>query len=467
MIQTPHDLVQTELRRLESIFPAPENDELYQPIALDDPAIIELARSIKERGMLEPIQISEDSYIFSGHRRYVAAQLAELVLVPIRVYPVSRSKNNKEFLRLLVEANSQRIKSTRVLLRESLVKIDPKAAHQQMLNDRLEKEIVRTHSSLSVIEPLHDGRRSQISPAKQLFLAAILRVLAALHAYWPLSDRQLHYRLLGPEAPLTHATKRNSTYANNPASYRKLTDLITRSRVAGLVPWDAIDDETRPVDLHRAFWNPAEFFRQELHGFLKGYWRNRQQSQPHHIEIVAEKLTVRSILQQVAQRYTIPLTIARGMSSLPPKKAIRDRYVRSQKDKLILLVVSDLDPAGDAIAEDLVKSFRRDFGIRNIEAYKVALTIEQVEQFALAPSMEAKASSPTYRAFVRRYGITDAYELEAMSPADLAQTLKHAIEQVMDIDLYNQELAAEEADSAQIVAVQRHVEEFFKTLNMT
>jgi ParB-like nuclease domain len=467
MVQTPLDMGQeSEVRPLDSIFPAPENDEIYEAIAKNDPEIIELARSIKEHGMQQAILVTEDNFILSGHRRRVAAQLAKLVLVPVRVYPISRSKNRKEFLRLLVEMNSQRIKSASVLLRESLIKIDPKAAHQQIVNDRKEKDAARFYSSLSVIEPLHDGRRCQISRAKQLFLAAILRVVTALRAYWPLSDRQVHYRLLGPEAPLTHAAKRNSTYANNLASYRKLIDLVARGRVAGLIPWAAIDDETRPVDLHSAFWNTAEFFRQELANFLKGYWRNRQQSQPHHIEIVAEKLTVRSILQQVAQRYTIPLTIARGMSSLPPKKAIRDRHVRSQKDKLILLAVSDLDPAGDAIAEDLVKSFRRDFGICNIEAYKVALTIEQVEQFALAPSMEAKPSSPTYHAFVRRYGITDAYELEAMSPADLAQTLEHAIEQVMDIDLYNQELAAEEADSAQIVAVQRQVQEFFKTLKI-
>ena len=80
----------------------------------------------------------------------------------------------------------------------------------------------------------------------------------------------------------------------------------------------------------------------------------------------------------------MPLTISRGMSSLPPKKAIHDRYRRSKKEKLILLVVSDLDPAGDAIAEDLVKSFRRDFWIRDIEAYEVALTIEQVKVRARA-----------------------------------------------------------------------------------
>ena len=140
----------------------------------------------------------------------------------------------------------------------------------------------------------------------------------------------------------------------------------------------------------------------------------------------------------------MPLTISRGMSSLPPKKAICDRYRRSGKARLILLAVSDLDPAGDAIAEDLVKSFRRDFGIKLIDAYRVALTIEQVHEFSLEPSMEAKRKSPTYRAFVEKYGITDAYELEAMNPSDLAATLTNAIEQVLDIELYNQELEAEE-----------------------
>lgn len=209
-----------------------------------------------------------------------------------------------------------------------------------------------------------------------------------------------------------------------------------------------------------------EFFRDQFNGFLTGYWRNRQQSQPNHIEIVAEKLTVQTILQKVAQEYTIPLTISRGMSSLPPKKAIYNRFVWSRKRKLILLVVSDLDPAGDAIAEDLVKSFRRDFWVRRIEAYKVALTIDEVAEFGLEPSMDAKESSPTYSAFIGRYGITDAYELEAMDPSDLSDALESAIDDVLDIDRYNQELAAEEADSAQIIAVQEQTAQFFKSLKL-
>jgi hypothetical protein len=208
--------------------------------------------------------------------------------------------------------------------------------------------------------------------------------------------------------------------------------------------------------------------RQEFRNFLTGYWRDRLQSQPYHIEIIAEKLTVQTILATVAREFTMPLSISRGMNTLAPKKAIFNRYFDSGKRGLKLLVVTDLDPAGETIAEDLVKSFRRDFGLNSIEveAFKVALTIDQVEHFELQPSMEAKESSPTYEAFVEKYGITDAYELEAMDPGDLADSLTDAIKDVLDIDLYNQELEAEEHDSAQIIAIQQQTAEFFKSLKL-
>jgi hypothetical protein len=460
------ELVHVPVRSLDSIQPAPENDDVYGPISWEDPEIIDLARSIKENGVQVPLLISRDGYIISGHRRRVASYITGLENVPVQIYPISREKNPNEFLKLLIETNSQRIKSTSALFHESLIKIDPKTAHQKIVNDRKENDLERSINDLSAIEPNRDGTRCAISLASKPFLAAVLRILEEQREFWPLSVRQVHYRLLGPDAPLTHASKPDSKYINDPNSYKKLTNLLTRARLAGFVSWEAIDDETRPVMEHRAFWNMAEFFRQESKNFLKGYWRNKQQSQPAHIEIFAEKLTVQSIIVNVARDYTIPLTITRGMSSLPPKKEAERRYILSGKSEFSLLVVADLDPAGDAIAEDLVKSFRRDFGIHEIKAYKVALTIDQVRQYGLAPSMKAKEESPTYPAFVERYGIEDAYELEAMEPVDLANTLSSAIEGVLDIDLYNQELAAEENDSAQIMAVREQAEQFFKSLKI-
>jgi hypothetical protein len=80
--------------------------------------------------------------------------------------------------------------------------------------------------------------------------------------------------------------------------------------------------------------------------------------------------------------------------------------------------------------------------------------------------MDAKQSSPTYEAYMRKYATTNAYELEAMKPGDLAEELDEAIQKVLDIDLFNEELAQEEQDSGQIVAVRRQVEEYLKDLNL-
>jgi hypothetical protein len=454
-------------RDINQIKPAPENEAVYAAIAWDDPAIKELSKDVKEHGLIEPILISTDGFINSGHRRRVAAALAGLTQVPVKVHPISRAEDPQGFMRLLVAMNSQRIKSTSDLLHEIIVKIDPKDAHKQIVNQRLQKD-ASSGLGLSAITPSDLGRRDQISEAKQPLLDAVLEILNAQREYWPLSVRQVHYRLLGSNAPLIHASKPDSQYRNDKASYRSAIDILARGRVAGLIPWGAIDDLTRPVDLNKAFTNTSHFLRQGFKNFLKGYWRDRLQSQPYHIEIVAEKLTVQTILAEVAREFTMPLSISRGMNTLAPKKSICDRYLRSQKQGLKLLVVTDLDPAGETIAEDLVKSFRRDFELHNIEveAFKVALTIDQVEHFRLQPSMEAKESSPTYQSFVDKYGITDAYELEAMDPGDLVDTLTDAIKDVVDIDLYNQELAAEEQDSAQIIAVQQQTAEFFKTLKL-
>jgi hypothetical protein len=449
------------------IRPSPENDDVYGALSANDPEIWQLTQSIQEHGVQEPLLISTDRYIISGHRRRFCAIRAGLLHVPVLVHPISRDEDPEGFKRLLVEMNSQRIKSTPVLIRESLIKIDPKAAHQQIVNDRKDKDDARMLGELSVIDPDDDGRRCEISDAKLPLLNAIKKVVDGHRAYWPMSDRQIHYRLLGPNAPLKHASKPDSTYRNDNNSYDCLTELLTRARIEGHIPWQAIDDETRPMDQNNAFWNPAQFMRDQFEDFLKGYWRDLQQSQPHDVIIVAEKLTVQGILNPVAREYCIPLAISRGMSSMPLKYKIAQHYLKSKKDKLILLVVSDLDPAGDTIAEDLVKCLRRDFGIQKVEAYKAALTIDQVSQYNLQPSMEAKKKSPSYKRFVRRYGgRTSAYELEALDPTDLRRILEDAIDAVLDLDAYNAELEAEEKDSAQILAVQERAWEFFNSLQL-
>jgi ParB-like nuclease domain len=457
--------------RLLDLRPCPENDAVYGKQSLDDPDIVELVKSIRAKGVMEPIQISADNVIISGHRRRFCALEAGLLTVPVIRNNISYEHDREEFLKLLVEANTQRKKTGAMLLREEAMKVDPEQAYEELKRERQEKENERrfwSDVSDQEVEAKNVKGRKKISPASMPFLEAALEVINAHREFWPLSVRQIHYRLLGPDAPLKHASKPDSRYENDKDSYKTLTDLLARGRVEGRVPWDAIDDETRPEMLNNDFWNTGEFFKGHIDYFLTGYRRHRQQSQEDHIEIIAEKLTVKTILESVAAKYSIPLTINRGMSGPTVKRKIVQRYLRSKKRNLILLVVSDLDPAGMTIAQDIRDAFERDFGIHEsrIQVYKAALTIDQVNEMELEPSMAAKESSPTYAAFVEKYGTTNAYELEALEPVDLQQVLVDAIEEVMDMDAYQAEVDAEKGEAVDIFAAKQLVVGFMKTINI-
>ena len=70
---------------IDSIRPSPENGQLYRPVVADDPEIVKLAESIRSDGIREPLVLSADGWLLSGHRRHAAARLAGLAEVPCRI----------------------------------------------------------------------------------------------------------------------------------------------------------------------------------------------------------------------------------------------------------------------------------------------------------------------------------------------------------------------------------------------
>ena len=60
------------------------------------------------------------------------------------------------------------------------------------------------------------------------------------------------------------------------------------------------------------------------------------------------------------------------------------RFRQSGKEALIILTIADLDPAGIMIARSFAQRLRDYFHIANVDARRVALTQDQVEQYSLA-----------------------------------------------------------------------------------
>jgi hypothetical protein len=160
----------------------------------------------------------------------------------------------------------------------------------------------------------------------------------------------------------------------------------------------------------------------------------------------------------VAAHFCIPYTLARGDSSLPPRIGMLDRFKKSGKEKLVIVVLSDFDPEGQDIAHSFARSMRDDFGISGVEPVKAALTESQIDYLHLVAQMKAKESSSRHAAYVARHG-DDVFELEAVQPGDMQEILREAIESVMDLDAYDAEVEAGKKEVAQLEVIRKEMKE--------
>jgi hypothetical protein len=463
-------------KRVSSLQPSPENQSLYRPPD-DDPDVGRLAASIQKNGC-DPLVVTLDNYIVSGHRRHAALERIGQEFVRCQVIPRRRdSWSDDEYVALLRTFNHQRNKTVAEQVREELVDIDPKKAHRR-LQERRDRAAIRPgRNGVHALEIEGTKRRYNISGVKADHVKYVLRVVEEMGKYWPLSIRGVHYKLLNFDFVRGYYhPKRNEPdygrprelhYVNDDNSYAATSDLITRLRLDGTIDWDAFDDFTRPITEFAAFTNVRHYVRQEVRKLFDGYWRDLLQSQPNHVEIICEKNTVYHMVLQVAEKYQIPTSSGRGFNSIDPWHDLYERFGASRKERLILIVLSDFDPEGQMIPHVAGRTLVDDFGVDedDLTIIQAGVTRDQIDRYGLRPQNFAKETSSNHDWFVERNGGDDTvYELEALDPADMLRDLERVVRGVLDLELFEREVAQEEEEAAYLEAARERAREALKGL---
>jgi hypothetical protein len=443
------------------LIPSPENALLYHDRTTADSDFARLVESIRNEGVQAPLLVSRDLYIISGHQRQrgaIEAMQFNVPVIPLNVRRVDHTSD--QWLALLREHNCGREKSFDELVREKLVDIDPDKAVSQIIDDRVE----RTRARVKIIDiGAKVMKRYGISEAKRGMVEAILKVLQDIEEYLPVSLRAIHYRLVVEE--FFRNSEHKVPYGNDLDSYKDLSKLATRMRLAGQIPWDSICDETRPVTTWRCWPNAADFIAEQSEDYLCGYARDLLQSQQQHFEIIAEKLTVKNFVRPVAGKYCMPVVIMRGNSGIDARHQVVKRFQASGKRNLFLLCLGDCDPDGDSIVESTLRSLRDDFLVSNVTGTRVAMTHKQADELHLPRMLKAKKKSPNYRTFIAKHGRTDCYELEAVAPEVLQEWLDTAIRGVIDVEAYNHEVDEQRKEAAGILAKRQAILQLMRETN--
>lgn len=255
----------------------------------------------------------------------------------------------------------------------------------------------------------------------KVLLGDILAVLEEYREHLPLTSRQIFYRLVGAYG-----------YEKTEAFYGKLCHHIALARRGREIPFSAIRDDG-VTTYHLEHYNDADDFRFHLRWKAKNYRRNLLAGQAVHVEVWCEAAGMLTQLAKVAERYSVQAYSSSGFDSLSAKKAIAER-VCDEGRRAIILHLGDYDPSGvamfNAAAEDVTAFVMADraHGDVSVEFRRVCLTAEQVEQFNL-PTAPAKATDSRTKAW---WGET--CQLEALAPNQIADLLRAAIEEVLDLE---------------------------------
>jgi len=249
-----------------------------------------------------------------------------------------------------------------------------------------------------------------------------------------LTLRQLYYQLVS-----------RNIIPNSIREYQKLSRTMTDARMTGLIDWDIIEDRIRIPKMPSDFQNISELVK----AAIQSYRLDRWEDQDNYVEVWVEKDALSGVLEPITRKYHVSLLVNRGYSSSSAMHdaAIRIRNQNSFDKNSIVLYLGDHDPSGEDMVRDIQERLRI-FGC-SVEVKKIALTMEQVEQYQLPPN-PAKRSDPRSENYITKYG-DESWELDALTPEVLNELVVMNIENLLDLDAYEAVIQKEEEEKVKLV----------------
>lgn len=257
-------------------------------------------------------------------------------------------------------------------------------------------------------------------------LQQVRAVLDEYRDHWPLTIRQIFYRLIGAYG-----------HPKTEAFYGTLCHHMANARRAKVIPFSAIRDDGVSVVASTHFADKDAYWSY-VRSLGQNYQRDRLAGQRHHLEVWCEAAGMVYQLATVAEEYSVPVYSSSGFDSLTAKKHLADRICQIGKPAVILHL-GDFDPSGEAIVEA-----DKPWGTISVQFQRVALTADQIQAYTL-PTAPPKASDSRTRAWRG-----ETCQLEALPPDAIADLLGKTISTYIDDEQYVHDLAIERWERQQI-----------------
>lgn len=248
-------------------------------------------------------------------------------------------------------------------------------------------------------------------------------------AGYTLTIRQLYYQLVA-----------RGYIENSQRSYKRIVADMTKARMAGLVPWTAIEDRTRSTMRPPEWDNHVELLRAVKDSLRLPRW----EGQEHHVEVFIEKEALSGVFHPLVRELHINITANRGYSSASEmwRHAKRLAYIHDLGQEIHILYFGDHDPSGMDMDRDIEDRLMTLSWHTPFTFQRLALTWDQIEEYNPPPN-PAKLTDSRSDGYISQYGM-ESWELDALEPQVLAGLVRDAVLEWRDDGQYESVLEVEE-----------------------
>lgn len=242
-----------------------------------------------------------------------------------------------------------------------------------------------------------------------------------------LTLRQLYYQLVS-----------RNIIANEKKEYSKLSGLLVKGRMAGVVDWNAIEDRTRMPFV--PYW--VHDVEDAINDTVRQFRFDRQRDQEVYVELWVEKDALSGVLKEITSKYHINLMVNKGYSSC---SAMHDAFKRFKKHEdrgkeTHILYLGDHDPSGLDMIRD-VRERLEEFGVYPT-VKQIGLTMDQIKEFNPPPN-PAKIKDPRAKWYLKKYGDV-SWEVDALNPKTLHKLVRENVEDLINMSKFRKLLKEEE-----------------------
>lgn len=250
-----------------------------------------------------------------------------------------------------------------------------------------------------------------------------------------LTLRQLYYQFVS-----------RGLLENTMREYKKLGDIVSNGRLAGLISWEAIVDRTRNLEKNPHWQGPKHFMDSVTPQFQMDKWVGQE----YRPEVWIEKDALIGVIERICRQLDVPYFSCRGYTSQSEMWSASQRLIDYQNDGFtpVIIHLGDHDPSGKDMTRDIEDRLRM-FCDGDIEVNRIALNMNQVRQYNPPPN-PAKITDSRAHGYIKEYG-TKSWELDALDPRVLAELIEETITSYRDDETWDAAVATEKKHRASLV----------------